>query len=185
MIIFVGGVIGAGKSSVAKGLAEHLSLQYYDVDEHKRAIYKKDPDYQHNMEHGIPFCEETRKKVFHKVVADFADLSHSHKHMVVDEALHKKKLREYLFKGADKYFGGYLIIWVKASEEVILARLRNKTREGHLLQDPVSMHMAFLKEFEPFEESLIICRNDGAMEDTIKEINQLFDNIATCSDLSK
>jgi gluconate kinase len=30
MIIFVGGVIGAGKSTVAKSLAAHFSIAYYD-----------------------------------------------------------------------------------------------------------------------------------------------------------
>ena len=72
MIIFVGGGIGAGKSSVAKGLAEHLSLLYYDVDKHKRVIYRQDPDYQNNMDKGIPFCKETRMKVYRKVVGDFS-----------------------------------------------------------------------------------------------------------------
>jgi len=185
MIIFVGGVVGAGKSSVAQGLARHLSLQYYDVDKHKRAVYKQDPDFQHNMENGIPFSEETRMKVFHKVLADFAELSNVHQHLVVDETLHKKQLREHLFEGARKYFGGYLIIWVKASEEVMLDRLTSQVRDGHLLKDPVGMHKAFLREFEPFDESIIICRNEGALEDTIEEINQLFDNIAVCSNLSK
>ena len=122
-------------------------------------------------------------RLFHKVVEDFAELSLHHQHLVVDETLHKKKLRDFLFKHAEKYFGGYLIIWVKASEEVILERLTSKVREGHLLKDPVTMHNAFLKEFEPFEESIIICRNEGELEDTIEEINCLFDNIATCSGL--
>lgn len=183
MIIFVGGIIGAGKSSVAKGLAEHLSVQYYDVDEHKRSIYRQDPDFHRNMENGIPFSEETRMKLFQQVVQDFAELSKTHQHLVVDETLHKQRLREYLFAGANKYFGGYLIIWVKASEEVILGRLNTIIREGHVLKDPISMHNAFLKQFEPFDESIIICRNDGALEDTIEEISKLFDNIAVCSNL--
>lgn len=185
MIIFVGGLIGAGKSSVARGLAEHLSLHYYDVDELKREIYSQDPDFEYNMQHGVPFCEETRMKLFRKVVGDFAELSKWHEHLVVDETLHKIKLREFLFEHAEKYFGGYLVIWVKASEEVILERLSTQVREGHLLKDPVVMHNAFLKEFEPFEQSIIICRNEGALEDTINEINQLFDNIAVCSNLGK
>lgn len=36
MIIFVGGLIGAGKSSVAKGLAERLGFLYFDLDETKK-----------------------------------------------------------------------------------------------------------------------------------------------------
>lgn len=185
MIIFFGGLIGAGKSSVAKGLAEHLSVHYYDVDEPKRVIYRQDPAYQHNMDHGIPFSKETRLKVFEKVVNDFAELAEAHQHLVVDETLHKKELREYLFQGAKKYFGGYIIVWVQASEDVILRRLTDKTREGHILKDAVSMHNAFLKEFEPFDETIISCNNDGALEDTIEEIDNLFDNIAICSNLTK
>jgi gluconate kinase len=183
MIIFVGGLIGAGKSSVARGLAEHLSLLYYDVDEYKHAIYSQDPDYQYNLDNGIPFSAETRIKLFNKVVSDFAELAASHEHLVVDETLHRQNLRQHLFDGARKYFGGYIIVWVKASEEVIVERLTSQVREGHLLKDPLSMHNAFLKEFEPFEESIIVCRNDGALADTIDEINELFDNIATCSTL--
>jgi len=180
MIIFVGGVIGVGKSSVAKGLAEHLDVAYYDVDEHKRVIYRQDDDYDYNMQHGIPFSEETRLKVFEKVVEDFAELSQQHAHLVVDETLHKKSLREHLFAGAQEHFGGYIVVWVKASEDVILRRLTDHAREGHLLKDPVSMHRAFLKEFEPFDESIVVCHNNDKLEETIATINKLFDNIATC-----
>ena len=185
MIIFVGGGVGAGKSSVAKALAEHLSLLYYDVDEQKRVIYRQDPAYQHNMEEGVPFAKETRMNVYRKVVRDFAELSTTHEHMVVDETLHKKELRHFLFAGAKKYFSTYIIVWVKASDETILERLSSKVRKGHLLKDPVNMQKAFSKAFEPFEQSILVCRNDGELADTIKEVTNLFDAIAICSNLSR
>jgi gluconate kinase len=185
MIIFVGGLIGAGKSTVARGLAEHLSVHYYDVDEYKREIYQQDPDYQRNMDKGIPFSDETRGKLFDRVTGDFDELARQHEHMVVDETLHKRESRKTLFEGARRHFGGYIIVWVKASEDLILERLNSKVREGHLLKDPIAMHKGFLAEFEPFEESIIVCRNEGALEDTIAEINTLFDNIAICSELSR
>ena len=173
MIVFVGGLVGAGKSSVARGLAKNLGLHYYDVDIHKKSIYAADPDYQRNMEKGIPFCEATRFKVFAKVVSDFAKLSDKHTHIIVDETLHKEQLRNYLFVGAKKYFGGYLVVWVKASENVVLERLANNKRQGHILKNPVEMHNAFLKEFEPFKESLIVARNDGELDDTLDLITPL------------
>ena len=185
MIIFVGGLIGAGKSSVAKGLAEHLDLPYYDVDARKHSIYAQDPDFENNLEHGIPFSAETRKKLYDKVISDFAELAGRHEHMVVDETLHKQELRQHLFDGARRYFHAYIIVWVKAKEEVIVQRLTSQVREGHLLKDPLAMHNAFLKEFEPFRESIIICRNDGPLVDTITEISNLFDNIAVCSGLTR
>ena len=183
MIIFVGGLIGAGKSSVATALAEHLGLAYYDVDEPKLSVYQQDPDYDYNMENGIPFKADTRLKVYRQVVSDFAVLTQTHKHLVVEEALHKRELRRHLFEGAEKYFGGYIVVWVKASEKVILERLTVKKREGHLLKNPVIMHKAFLKEFEPFEQSIIICRNENSLEETIQELSDLFEKIAACSNL--
>ena len=185
MIIFVGGGIGAGKSAVAKALAEHLSLLYYDVDEHKRVIYRHDPDFQHNMDNGIPFCKQTRMKVYEKVVSDFAHLAKTHQHLVVDETLHKKELRHYLFAGAKKYFSSFIVVWVKTSEETILQRLGSKVRKDHLLKDPMRMQKAFMKEFEPFEQSILVCRNDGTLEHTIKELKNLFDTIAICSNLTR
>jgi gluconate kinase len=173
VIIFVGGLVGVGKSSVAKGLAREFNLHYYDVDIHKKSIYTADPDYQKNMELGIPFSKATRFKVFERVVKDFVELSKSHTHIIVDETLHKEELRNYLFAGAKKYFGGYTVVWVKASEKVILERLAKKERKGHILKDPVKMHNAFLKEFEPFKESLIVARNDGELDDTLEQITPL------------
>ena len=173
MIIFVGGLVGAGKSSVAKGLAKKLGLHYYDVDIHKKSIYMDDPNYQQNMELGKPFSKSTRFKVFEKVVGDFEELAKDHTHIIVDETLHQEELRNYLFKGAKEHFGAYVVVWVKANEKIILDRLANNERKGHILKDPVKMHNAFLKEFEPFKESLIIARNDGELDDTLEQITPL------------
>ena len=114
MIVFVGGLPGAGKSSVARGLAQHLGILYYAVDEHKGPIDREDPDYERNMREGIPFCEATRMRLFEKVAGDFAGLAGDHDHLVVDETLHKQHLRNYLFRAAEQHFGGYVVIWVKA-----------------------------------------------------------------------
>ena len=86
MVIFVGGLPGAGKSSVARFLAEKLSIYYYDVDEVKKVIGPQDPDFEYNMRQGIPFTKEVRLKVFKKVVDDFEPLSETNAHLVVDES---------------------------------------------------------------------------------------------------
>ena len=177
MIIFVGGVVGAGKSSVAKGLAEKLGIYYYDIDEIKKVVYQEDPDFEHNMSQGIPFKSETRAKVFERVVRDFGQLQKTNDHIVVDETLHKRKLRHILFDGAKKYFGKYCVVWVDADEDIIEDRLTSQVREGHILDDPMKMHRAFVKEFEGFHQSTIQCRNNSTLETTVDDLMRLFENM--------
>ncbi len=174
MIIFVGGLIGAGKSTVARSLAEHFSLYYYDVDETKKEIFKKDANFGHNMKNGIPFGDEIRRKVYEKAVEDLKLLAKDHRCIVVDETMHKKSLRHLLFEAAEEFFGGYFLIWVRADEDVITERLTASERKNHILKDPMSMHNTMLAEFEAFEQSVLICRNNRSIEETMSELKRFF-----------
>ncbi len=174
MIIFVGGLIGAGKSTVARALADHFNLHYYDVDEVKKPIFREDPDFESNMKNGIPFADATREKVYDVVVEDIARLAMDHRCIVVDETLHKRVFRHRLFAAAETHFGGYFVVWVQADEEIIKQRLISRVRENHILKDPMSMHNTMVNEFESFEQSLILCRNNTTIEDTMKEVKRFF-----------
>ena len=179
MVIFVGGLPGSGKSSVARFLAEKLSIHYYDVDEVKKLIGPQDPDFEYNMKQGIPFTEEVRLKVFRKVVEDFKSLSKSNAHLLVDESLHLKKSRQVLFDGAKAHFGGYVVVWVKTDEAIVEERLTTKKRTGHILMtDPMKMYRSFVKEFEPFEGSYIVCENNGSIEETTEKLYSLIQDLA-------
>jgi len=135
VVIFVAGLPGTGKSSIARCLAEAFSIHYYEIDEVKKVVYPQDPDFEHNMRHGIPFRKETRLKVFEQVLVDFKRLAQTYDHLVVDEALHLKEPRQVLFDGAKAYFGGYLVIWLKTDGAVVEKRLRTKKREDHILKE--------------------------------------------------
>ncbi len=173
MIIFVGGLVGAGKSTVARLLAEHFNLYYYDVDEVKKVVYKKDPDFDYNMKNGIPFKDETRIKVYDQVVDDLKELSQTHECIVVDETLHKRALRHRLFKAAQDYFDGYFVIWVKADKAVIKRRLTSQ-RQGHILKDAMVMYNTMLAEFEGFEQNVLVIRNNHSTEETMAELQRFF-----------
>ena len=179
MIIFVGGIIGAGKSTVARGLATHFGFPYYDVDEVKKEVFRQDPDFERNIAEGIPFSDDIRRELFKRVVADLEGLINEHPHIIVDETLHKREIRHYLYEEAERIAGGFIVIWVQAREEVILARLGEKERTGHLLTDPLPLHQAFKRDFEEYDRSLIDCHNNGRPEDTVADLVQLFEKVAS------
>jgi len=99
--------------------------------------------------------------------------------LVVDETLHLRKLRQVLFDAAKACFGAYVVIWIKADEPVIEERLKTQARKGHILRDPLKMYGSFAKEFERFDESHIVCENNGSVEEAAENLVSLIRNLAS------
>lgn len=178
MIVFVGGVIGAGKSTVARALAAHFDFPYYDVDEVKKKVFSKDPDYERNIAEGIPFSDTLRREVFRQVFDDLEGLVDEHPHIVVDETLHKREIRHSLYAEAERIAGGFIVIWVQAREDIIIDRLGARQRAGHFLNDPLPLHNAFKREFEEYDRCIIDCHNNGTVNETVADLVHLFENVA-------
>lgn len=177
MIIFVGGIIGAGKSTVARALAARFEFPYYDVDEVKKEVFRKDPEFERNVSEGIPFGDELRREVFRRVFRDLETLVSEHPHIVVDEALHKREIRHSLYEEADRIAGGFIVIRVQAREDVILERLASQERAGHFLSDPMPLHNAFRREFEEYDRCIIDCHNNHSAAETVADLVHLFENV--------
>ncbi len=173
MIIFVGGLVGAGKSTIAKRLATEIGCRYYDADEIKKQVFSQESDYELNLRKGIPFSDEARVKVFDRVIEDLRDLRASHDHLVVDETLHRRELRHRLYRAAEDIYGDFLVIWVRADENVIVNRLEANKREGHFLDDPLAMFESFRRQFEDFNRSVIVCNNNGSPKEAVTSLKQL------------
>lgn len=173
MLILFAGLIGTGKTTLSKGVAEKLGFYRYDIDEVKKKIYPEDPDFEYNMKNGIPFSDETRIKVFEKATEDLKKLSGIHKNIIVDETFHKKNTREILFKIADKYSEGYVLIEVTSPEDVVKERLLKKERKGHILSDPYKMYLSFKQAFEPFTEEHIVYENKEAIDGGVKYLSDI------------
>jgi len=173
MIIFVGGLIGAGKSTIAKKVAAEFNFFYYDVDEVKKAVFAEDPDFERNMRDGIPFSDATREKLYDRVIEDLKELRVTHQYVVVDEALHKREFRHKMYRAAEEIYGDFIVIWVRANEKMILDRLQAVKREGHILNDPLPMHESFRRQFEDFNRSVIVCNNNGEPDDAVASLKRL------------
>lgn len=178
MIIFFGGLIGAGKSTIARRIADHFSYLYYDIDEIKKEVYPNDPDFERNLAEGIMFSDQTRQLVFERVIADLERLVQEHPHIVVDETLHKKNMRHLLYDAALRIAGDFIIVWVRASESVIIERLTAKRRREHLLADPLPLHEAIVRDFEEFNRSVIVCSNNGTVDETVADLVHLLKSVA-------
>lgn len=76
----------------------------------------------------------------------------------------KRLPRQILFDGAKKYFGGYIIIWVKADEEIIRERLTSDKRTEHILEDLFGMYLPLKKEFEEFDHVDIVFENSQPLD---------------------
>jgi gluconate kinase len=172
-VIFVAGLIGTGKTSLAKGLAEKLNIPYLDVDKVKKEVYPTDPNYEYNLKNNIPFSDEIRIKTFNRVVEEIAKLSKTHSYIVVDETLHKKALREILFDGAKKYFGDYLLVSVKTDETIIKERLESNVREGHIITDAFGMYLSLKKVFDEFESPDVVFENNGSIDEGVEKLAKL------------
>jgi len=165
MVIFFGGYIGSGKTSLAKVIARRLDILYYEVDEIKKAVVEEDLRLQYNVRNNVPFPDEARVKMFSRVVDDFKRLCMTHKSIIVDETLHKRSLRQILYDGATRFFGGYIVVWIQASEETIRERLLSDARVDHVLGDPYGMHLSMKKVFDALDEADIIFENNGSLDE--------------------
>ncbi len=184
MVIFVSGLVGAGKSTIAKALAQEINSPCYEVDRVKREVYQQDPDYERKFREGIPFSNAIRSKVYKRVATDLEALSAQHDYVVVDEVLYSRQLRHKLFRAVEDIFGHFIIIWVRADEAVLLDRLRTQKREGHLLmEDPVPMHEAIRRQFEGFHRSVIVCNNMGTPQDSVASLKILLNGASRLSQL--
>lgn len=169
-VIFLAGNVGTWKSTLSWALSKKIGAKHYDIDEIKKIIYPTDPDYQRNIEAGIPFSDVTRKKVFIKVLDDFQRLSKEYDIIIVEEVLHKKYLRDILFRGAKDFFWKYHIFLIESDESLVQTRLLSKRREGHILSNPLKVYTEIKKSFEPIEEAHTIILNNNSIESSITEI---------------
>jgi uncharacterized protein len=172
MIIFMGGLPGTGKTSLAKALAERLNLFHFDVDEVKKRIYPTDPDYERNIREGLPFSDATKQKVLAEVSRSFPALCTKYKHILVEEVLQKNHQRDFLYESAKKYCGSYFVIHITAPEETIRERLTQK-RDDHILRQPWNVYLARKRGFDGIPEADITFQNDGSLSDATNELIQL------------
>ncbi len=177
MIILVGGLIGAGKSSVARLVAERLGYLYFDLDETKKDVYGRDPDNARKLAEGIPPDMETRAELYREAMRRITDLLDDHPNIVFDDTLHFRRFRQYLYDEMKRIDQDFVAVWVRANEDVILSRLSSTQRDNHILSDPIPLHEQMVRDFEEFQVPLLMCPNNGELHETVDGLFTLIGRI--------
>jgi gluconokinase len=133
-VIVVMGVAGSGKTTVGRGLAGRLGVEYAEADTfHPRANIEK-------MSSGHPLTDEDRRPWLHAI----ADWIHEHQSSggIVTSSALKRRYRDVLRSGGDVWF-----LHLNGPRELIAERM--KSRSGHFM--PVSLLDSQLADLEPLE----------------------------------
>ena len=151
MLIVIAGMVGAGKSTVARKVSERFSIPLHSIDDDKAETSKRYPQFQHWVENSIPFPDKFRIEVFDSTLKRLRELAKKHRHAIVEETFHKKAIREPFFKEARKIFGGIILTFVETDDRFIKERLERRTEEeDHMVG--YGMYLSFKSKFEPFEK---------------------------------
>ncbi len=171
MLIVIAGLVGAGKSTVAKKVSERLSIPFHSIDDDKAETGKRYPQFQHWIENSIPFPDEFRIEVFESTLKRLRELTKKHRHAIVEETFHKKAIREPFFEEARKIFGGIILTFVETDEKFVKERLERRTEEeGHMVG--YGMYLSFKSKFEPFEKIDYTFSNNEYFEKNLAEYLQ-------------
>lgn len=115
------GVCGAGKSTIAKMLADRLGWQFFDADDfHPPANISK-------LKHGIPLNDEDRRPWLEDLGKMLKFEIASGRHPVLACSALKRRYREMLRTVGD----GIKIVYLYGSQEFIMERLQ--ARKGHFM----------------------------------------------------
>jgi gluconokinase len=134
MIVIVMGVVGAGKTTEGRLLAERSQFEFADADDfHPAANVEK-------IRQGIPLNDEDRKPWLERLRSAITEWGAAGKNVVLACSALKKSYRKELEVGPQVRF-----VYLKGSSELIVERLR--ARHGHFAGEAIlASQLADLEE---------------------------------------
>ena len=136
MIVIVMGVVGAGKTTIGRLLAEQLGWVFADADDYHS------PENKEKIRHGIPLTDADREPWLRRLRQEIQNWIASTKNVVLACSALKRTYREELKVGPEVKF-----VYLKGSAAVIDSRLR--ARKGHFADDKIlASQLADLEEPE-------------------------------------
>jgi gluconokinase len=156
MVIVIGGVAGAGKSTIAQALARRLQFAFFEGDEFHT------PESLEKMQSGVPLNDADREPWLLALCDLIGDLLASGADGVLTCSALRESYREMLSRDGVQF----VLLWVPF--EVACLRLQKRT--GHFFQ-PALLASQFATFEEP-EDAFTIDAN-RPIEDVVEDIVRL------------
>ncbi len=170
MLIAIAGSIGAGKSTIARAVADRMNLPFHAIDDDKQMVGATHPDFDRWVAEATPFPDEFRRRVFERTLEQLIELAESHPHAIVEETFHRASIREPFFAAAADALGGLVLIEIVVDREVAMAHLAKRAQEeaGHMAGR--RMFAAFEAVADPLENVDLKVENNGRLDETVEEV---------------
>jgi gluconokinase len=156
MIVIVMGVVGAGKTTVGRLLAEQLGWEFADADDfHPKSNVDK-------IRHGIALTDEDRAPWLAALREEIIRWIHEGRNVVLACSALKRSYRQELDAGAEVRF-----VYLKGSANLIAQRLR--ARRGHYAGEAI-----LASQFDDLEEPVdaVTVDIDASPQEIVAEIRQ-------------
>jgi len=157
-IIVIFGVIGTGKSSLAKSFADELSIEVLSSDNIRKNMLKIDPKQKRYEDYGKGiYSQDTTERVYNLMIELAAVNINENKSIILDASFSQKKFRMQVLDLADELDVPVYFIRTTASPEIIEKRLIKRERKKDSLSDG---RVEILDQFkEDFEEPKELTKN--------------------------
>lgn len=156
MIVIVMGVVGAGKTTVGRMLADQLGWQFADADDfHPESNVEK-------IRHGIALTDADRQPWLMRLRDTIAGWFQSDTNVVLACSALKEKYRQVLDVGPEVRF-----VYLKGSASLIAERLHS--RQGHFANEQI-----LASQFGDLEEpsSAVVVDISGTPSEIVADIRQ-------------
>jgi gluconokinase len=141
MIVIMMGVVGAGKTTVGRLLAERLGWQFADADDfHSPENVKK-------IRGGVPLNDHDRQPWLERLRYEIVSWHDQRKSVVLACSALKRSYRQQLKIGPEAQ-----VVYLKGNADLIASRLRS--RPGHFANEQILASQ--IADLEEAEEAIIV-----------------------------
>jgi len=153
-LLVVCGASGTGKSTMAAKLSEHLGLQIISSDVVRKRLAGIEPTSAASASYkqGI-YTPDFTNRVYNSLIAEAKNKLNTGNGVIVDATFSRRSYRQLAMEAAQRAGVKLLFIECRATNDVIIQRLRQREQDSHRISDAdAEIYLSQIREFETLDE---------------------------------